>query len=73
MFREQNASTSLKFTYTPMHGVGYPFFTKAMEVFGFGPFFTVAEQVGFAVTVVVMYGSTSQYTHLTESISGQPE
>jgi len=56
-----------------MHGVGYPFFTKAMEVFGFGPFFTVAEQVGFAVTVVVLYGSTSQYTHLTESISGQPE
>jgi len=28
-----------------MHGVGFPFFTEAMKVFGFGPFITVAEQV----------------------------
>ncbi|CEQ40857.1 SPOSA6832_02532, partial [Sporobolomyces salmonicolor] len=30
-----NASTSLLFTYTPMHGVGEPFALSALEAFGF--------------------------------------
>jgi len=49
---DQNASTSLKFTYTPMHGVGYPFFAEAMKVFGFAPCITVVEQVVAAMTVM---------------------
>ena len=51
---ELNSSTSLKFTYTPMHGVGYPFFAEAMKVFGFAPCITVAEQVHFVLIAVMV-------------------
>jgi len=57
--RDQNASTSLRFTYTPMHGVGYPFFAEAMKVFGFAPCITVAKQVVSAVTMMSCVVSTS--------------
>ncbi|GAA5920403.1 hypothetical protein JCM1841_003376 [Sporobolomyces salmonicolor] len=33
--KSTNASTSLLFTYTPMHGVGEPFALSALEAFGF--------------------------------------
>ncbi|GAA5852110.1 hypothetical protein JCM8547_000160 [Rhodosporidiobolus lusitaniae] len=33
--KETNASTSLVFTYTPMHGVGLPFAQRAFSSFGF--------------------------------------
>ncbi|GAA5831553.1 hypothetical protein JCM11251_000746 [Rhodosporidiobolus azoricus] len=35
MHKEANASTSLLFTYTPMHGVGLPFALSALQSFGF--------------------------------------
>ncbi|KAG5460988.1 MAG: phosphoglucomutase 2-like 1, isoform CRA_b [Olpidium bornovanus] len=40
-----NASTSLKFVYTAMHGVGAPFAQKAFASFGFKEFLIVKEQV----------------------------
>ena len=44
-FREDNEKTSLKFTYTAMHGVGYPFAKRAFETFNFLPLIPVEEQV----------------------------
>ncbi|GAA5918589.1 hypothetical protein JCM6882_001902, partial [Rhodosporidiobolus microsporus] len=35
MNKDTNASTSLLFTYTPMHGVGLPFAQRALTSFGF--------------------------------------
>lgn len=40
-----NATTQLRFTYTPMHGVGYKFFTDAMKTFGFQSCIPVLEQI----------------------------
>ena len=37
-------SSKLKFTYTPMHGVGQKFMEKSFEVFGLNPFVSVLEQ-----------------------------
>ncbi|ODQ83224.1 hypothetical protein BABINDRAFT_6071 [Babjeviella inositovora NRRL Y-12698] len=36
--------TDVRFVYTPMHGVGLPFVTKAFEQLGFASFVTVKEQ-----------------------------
>ena len=38
------ASSRLKITYTPMHGVGQEFMKKSFEVFGLNPFVSVEEQ-----------------------------
>lgn len=43
--RNQNSSTSLKFTYTAMHGVGTKFAEEAFKVFGFEPFIPVMQQI----------------------------
>lgn len=59
LYSEQNAATPLKFTYTPMHGVGYPFFAEAMKVFGFAPCITVEEQVVFTLSAVVACNLTT--------------
>lgn len=44
-FSEENAKSSVKFTFTAMHGVGYPFSDKAVQQFGFPPVIPVKEQV----------------------------
>ncbi|KAL3880512.1 hypothetical protein ACJMK2_032746 [Sinanodonta woodiana] len=44
-FREQNARSSVKFTYTAMHGVGYPYAVKSLQMFGFPPPIPVKEQI----------------------------
>ncbi|KAK3576083.1 hypothetical protein CHS0354_014087 [Potamilus streckersoni] len=44
-FREQNAASSVKFTYTAMHGVGYLYAVKSLQMFGFPPPIPVKEQV----------------------------
>lgn len=41
---EANGKTSLKFTYTAMHGVGYKYMQKAFRIAGFEPFIVVEEQ-----------------------------
>jgi len=51
-----------------MHGVGFPFFTEAMKVFGFAPFITVAEQVVVALPI----GSSFAFSTLT-LLDGQQE
>lgn len=43
--KELNQKSPLKFTYTAMHGVGFPFAVRAMEEFGFNPPIPVKEQV----------------------------
>ncbi|KAG1664136.1 Phosphoglucomutase-2 [Nymphon striatum] len=40
-----NSQTKLKFTYTPIHGVGYRYIKDAAEVCGFNPFIPVTEQI----------------------------
>lgn len=40
-----NDLTNLKFTYTPVHGVGGPYVKKVFEVCGFKPFIPVIEQI----------------------------
>ena len=44
-FREENAKTKLRFTFTPMHGVGQRFAELAFEAFNFAPFISVREQM----------------------------
>ncbi|KAI8374330.1 uncharacterized protein BYT42DRAFT_547388 [Radiomyces spectabilis] len=44
-FREDNEKTPVKFVYTAMHGVGYPFAKRAYECFGLPPFITVDKQL----------------------------
>ncbi|XP_034255571.1 phosphoglucomutase-2 [Thrips palmi] len=39
-----NAKTSVKFTYTAMHGVGYKYMKEAFNIAGFKPFIAVEEQ-----------------------------
>ncbi|XP_068085382.1 phosphopentomutase isoform X2 [Anabrus simplex] len=39
-----NANTPVKFTYTPMHGVGYPYMLQAFNIANFKPFVVVEEQ-----------------------------
>ncbi len=39
-----NASTPLKFVYTPVHGVGQPYAERAFAAFQFQPFISVDEQ-----------------------------
>ena len=43
--RDTNQSTVIKFTYTPMHGVGLPFVRQIFKTFGFPEFIPVKEQV----------------------------
>ncbi len=43
--RDSNAESSVKFTYTAMHGVGYDFVVDAQKTFGFPSFIPVKEQV----------------------------
>lgn len=43
--RELNSMSSLKFTYTAMHGVGYKFFLNAFQAFSFKHLIPVVEQV----------------------------
>jgi len=43
-FPELNASTPLKFVYTPVHGVGQPYAELAFSVFKFQPFISVDKQ-----------------------------
>src|SRR6266480_4857002 len=43
-FREDNASSKVKFVYTPMHGVGTPVAKRAFEVFSLNPFIITKEQ-----------------------------
>ena len=44
-FREENSTTKLKYTFTPMHGVGQRFAELAFEAFNLPPFVSVREQV----------------------------
>ncbi|KAI8145427.1 hypothetical protein BJV82DRAFT_643703 [Fennellomyces sp. T-0311] len=44
-FQADNEKTSLKFAYTAMHGIGYPFAKRGFEVFNLPPFITVDEQI----------------------------
>ena len=39
------ASSKLKITYTPVHGVGYEYAKMAFAAFGLHPFVSVVEQV----------------------------
>ena len=48
---EMNKTTSLRFTYTPMHGVGAEAVKDAFKVFGLPDYIPVAEQVGSTCTV----------------------
>ncbi len=43
-FPEINAATSLKFVYTPVHGVGQPYAEHAFAAFHFQPFISVDAQ-----------------------------
>lgn len=45
IYREINAKTPLKFTFTPMHGVGYVYMVEAFKAAGFAPFIPVLEQI----------------------------
>ena len=49
--REENADTPVKFTYTPLHGVGQKFAEAAFEAFNFPPLISVPEQV-LCITVM---------------------
>jgi len=42
---EANAKTALKFTYTPVHGVGAAYVRKAFEELGLRPYIAVEEQI----------------------------
>ncbi|XP_052794859.1 phosphopentomutase-like [Mya arenaria] len=44
-YKDANSHSSVKFTYTAMHGVGYPFTDFAVQQFGFPPVIPVPEQV----------------------------
>ncbi|XP_068975326.1 glucose 1,6-bisphosphate synthase [Bombus flavifrons] len=44
LYPEVNKNTILKFTYTPMHGVGYQYMTAAFNAANFKPFIVVEEQ-----------------------------
>ncbi|XP_014218420.1 phosphoglucomutase-2 [Copidosoma floridanum] len=44
LYPEVTRSTSLKFVYTPVHGVGYNYMTEAFKVANFKPFIAVEEQ-----------------------------
>ncbi|XP_047119897.1 phosphoglucomutase-2 isoform X3 [Schistocerca piceifrons] len=44
LFANLNANTSVKFTYTPLHGVGYPYMLQAFNTANFKPFIVVEEQ-----------------------------
>ena len=43
-FPELNASATLKFVYTPVHGVGEPYAERAFAAFKFQPFIAVDKQ-----------------------------
>ncbi|GAB6032650.1 Phosphoglucomutase-2 [Chamberlinius hualienensis] len=45
IYREINETTSIKFTFTPMHGVGYPYMLEAFKSCALPPFFPVKEQI----------------------------
>ncbi|XP_011502643.1 PREDICTED: glucose 1,6-bisphosphate synthase [Ceratosolen solmsi marchali] len=44
LYPEVNRKTSLRFTYTPVHGVGYNYMAEAFKVANFNPFIVVDEQ-----------------------------
>ncbi|CAD5118485.1 DgyrCDS7184 [Dimorphilus gyrociliatus] len=44
-FKDENSKTDVKFTYTAMHGVGYPAIQKAFEIFNLPKPIPVIEQV----------------------------
>ena len=44
-YREKNSLSPVKFTYTAMHGVGYPYVLEACKTFGFKKPIPVVEQV----------------------------
>ncbi|XP_012224689.1 phosphopentomutase isoform X1 [Linepithema humile] len=44
LYPQVNRNTTLKFTYTAMHGVGYEYMTAAFEAANFKPFISVEEQ-----------------------------
>jgi phosphomannomutase len=45
LFRDVITSSTLKITYTPVHGVGYDYAKMAFTSFGLHPFVPVLEQV----------------------------
>ncbi|XP_073253701.1 phosphopentomutase-like [Porites lutea] len=45
LYREENSKTKLKYTFTPMHGVGQRFAELAFEAFNLPPFVSVREQM----------------------------
>ena len=45
LYREKNSISPIKFTYTAMHGVGYPYVLEACKPFGFKEPIPVVEQV----------------------------
>ena len=47
--RDLNSKTKLKFTFTPMHGVGQKFAVLGFEAFNLPPFVSVREQVSVQV------------------------
>jgi len=60
--REDNANTPVKFTYTPLHGVGQEFATAAFSAFDFPPFLSIPEQVRTANFIHFLV-SSSMFTN----------
>lgn len=64
--REENASTPVKFTYTPLHGVGQKFAEAAFEVFNFPPLISVPEQVRkIHLLPIIIFDNGENGTNLT--------
>ena len=54
LHRDVNSTAAVKFTFTPMHGVGQKFAALAFEAFNLAPFISVKEQVRLTSVVVVI-------------------
>ena len=54
-FSEDNKTTKLKYTFTPMHGVGQRFAELAFEAFNLPPFVSVREQVDLLTFFLCKY------------------
>ena len=52
-----NPSTTIKFTYTPMHGVGLPFVKQVFKAFRLPEFIPVKEQVSSSSTCTCTFAS----------------
>ena len=58
------ASSKLKITYTPVHGVGFEFAKMAFATFGLHPFISVVEQVNIQQLLIKQYSSALRIHHM---------